>query len=143
MQNYELDYDRNIPELYSAVKFAIFYQKNQDLKAIVTGGFVNFNGAPTVVFTPENVGNSQGWGGEIELKGDHDGFRWDASYSLSRVDDGAQAESTLDYNNSAPEHHFRLVGGYTWKQWEFDGNGQYVTSTDMLEKQWGGRESHR
>ena len=130
VQNYELAYDRKISVLSSTVRFAVFYQKNQNLKAFIDS-FTIFNHAPALLITTENVGNSQGWGGEVELKGAKDGFHWDASYSLSRVNDGAQAESTLGYDGSAPEHHFRLVGGYTWKQW-VDANGQYVTSTIML-----------
>ncbi|HEU5048160.1 MAG TPA: TonB-dependent receptor [Rickettsiales bacterium] len=132
VENYELGYDRKLPDIFSTTRFAVFYQQNKDLKSFYSPGVVDFNGTPAVLFSVANVGNSQGWGGEIELKGTKDGFRWDASYSLSRVDDDAQAESLLYYNGSAPEHHFRLLGGYSWRQWEFDANGHYVTSTNMM-----------
>lgn len=133
VENYEFDYDRKIPDISSTVKFAVFYQKNKDIKDfVVSPGFTSLNGVPAILFAAQNIGDSKGWGGEVELKGAKDGFRWDASYSLSRVDDNANTEALLNYNGSAPEHHFRLVGGYTWGQWEFDGNGQYVTSTSML-----------
>lgn len=135
VQNYELDYERKIPNIFSIAKFAVFYQDNQDLKSFyvlpINPASLILNGHPTVVFTQANDGSSQGWGGEVELKGAKDGFRWDTSYSLSRVDDGQQALSALDYTGSAPEHHFRLNGGYTWNKWEFDANGQYMTSTNM------------
>ena len=133
VQNYELDYDRKIPEIDSTARFAVFYQMNQDLKSFfMNPNPVNFNGVPAFLFGVENAGNSQGWGGEIELSGAKGAFRWDASYSLSLVDDGSMAEQLINYNGSAPEHHFRLLGGYTWNQWELDANGQYVTSTTMF-----------
>ena len=102
VQNYELDYDRKISGIYSTAKFAVFYQENRDIKAFTSAGFVNFNGVPALLYTPENVGNSQGWGGEIELKGDHDGFRWDASYSFARVDDDPQAGSFWTMTDPLP-----------------------------------------
>jgi iron complex outermembrane receptor protein len=83
--------------------------------------------------TPGNVGNSQGYGGEIEIKGSHpSGYRWDASYSFSRVADEGDVKSSLDYEGSAPMHHVRLLLGYTTGPWEVDGFAQLVTATNML-----------
>ena len=135
VQDYSADYDRKVDEIFSHVKVSLFYELNQDLVESFIGSTqtFQFNGNPITVFTPGNVGNSKAWGGEIEIKGSHpSGFRWDASYSYSHVVDSSAVQYNLDYEGSAPMHHFRLLLGYTTGNWEFDANGQLVTSTDML-----------
>lgn len=128
----ELGYDRKIASLYSTASASIFYQINQDIKAPEYGPITMYLGVPHQLYTWYNIGNNQGWGGELQLKGAKDGFRWNASYSLAFVNDySEQVSSLLGYNRSAPEHQFRLMGGYTTGSWEFDAKGQYNTSTDM------------
>ncbi|MGB9152940.1 MAG: TonB-dependent receptor [Alphaproteobacteria bacterium] len=129
VDNYELDYDRKVPNIFSVVRFAAYYEFNHDLTSDEVLGFDAHGVEEEFV----NVGNSQGWGGEIELKGSHPlGFRWDGSYSYQTIRDAALVAQTLGYANSSPEHHLRLLLGYTTGKWEFDANGQYVSSTDML-----------
>ncbi len=131
VQNYEFDYERKINDLYSTAKFGVYYQLNQDLKSFyISPSFITMNGFfPTVLYSVKNVDSSHGWGGEFELKGSKNNYRWDASYSISRVVDDAAAAAGIGYNNSAPMHHVRLIGGYTYNQWEFDANAQYLSST--------------
>ena len=132
VDNYELGYDRKIPDIFSVVKLSTYYEFNHDLTAFAPLSSAGFD-ANGIIDESINVGNSQGWGGELELQGKHPlGFRWDASYSYQTIRDSDLVSQTLDYANSAPEHHLRLLLGYTTGKWEFDTNGQYVTSTDML-----------
>ncbi|MDE2029191.1 MAG: TonB-dependent receptor [Alphaproteobacteria bacterium] len=133
VEDYELGYDRKVPSIFSKLKFSTYYEINHDLIAYPTVLGSEGTGANGYLSYPTNVGDSQGWGGEIEIKGKHpSGFHWDASYSLAEVRDSGLAAAGLHYSGSAPEHHFRLWGGYTTGPWEFDAHGQYATSTDML-----------
>ncbi len=131
--NYELGYDRVIPSLFSTAKFSVYYEMNQDVAGFDAGSFLRTVGSNTyIVLQSVNVGNSQGLGGEFELKGSHNGFRWDGSYSYARVIDTSGVESAVGYEGSAPQHHVRLLGGYTIGPWELDANAQYLSSTNML-----------
>lgn len=132
VDNYELGYDRNIPDIFSVAKFSVYYEFNHDLIALNPTGSLGSD-ANGLISEAINVGNDHGWGGEVELKGSHPlGFRWDGSYSYQTIRDPSLVVQTLDYSGSAPEHHLRLLLGYTTGRWELDANGQYVTSTNML-----------
>ena len=135
VQDYSFDYDRKIDAIFSHIKFSAYYELNQDLveSFIQSDQVFTYNGSPYKIYTPENIGNSRAYGGEVEIKGSHpSGYRWDASYSYSRVSDEGDVKSNLDYEGSAPQHHLRLLLGYTTGPWELDTFGQLVTSTDML-----------
>lgn len=136
VQNYELDYERQVPKINSTVKLAAFYQMNQDIIGYLADTRTRIVGGQTFIFLQSaNVGNSQGFGGEAELKGSNSlGFRWDASYSYSRDVDSSGVAQFLGYNGSTPAHHLRLNGGYTTGPWEFDASGQVVSSSYMLER---------
>jgi outer membrane receptor for ferrienterochelin and colicins len=131
--NYEIDYDRAVPSMFSTAKVSLYYEENQDVAGFDASTLFRVVGGDTfAVIRSANIGNSHGLGGELELKGSHDGFRWDASYSYSHVDDTAGVQQFNDYNGSAPQHHLRLLGGYTAGPWELDSNAQYLSSSDML-----------
>jgi len=135
VQDYSADYDRKIDDIFSHIKFSVYYELNQDIvEAFVpSAATFTYNGQPYLIYTPANIGDSIGWGGEIEIKGNHpSGYRWDASYSYSRVADQGSVGDFIDYQGSAPMHHLRLLLGYSTGSWEFDLNGQLVTSTNML-----------
>ena len=129
--NYELGYDRKINQLDSVAKISTFYQLNQQIV-----GFVQANNTLpsagggtvlTVVDQAQNIGNSSAYGGELEFKGSNpQGFRWDGSYSFSRVTDNGG-----HYQGSAPQHDIRLNGGYSIANWDFDMSSQWQSSTDM------------
>ncbi len=132
VQNYGLGYDRKIPEIMSVGKVSAYYEVNDNLKAGAPSGTSGFS-ANGIVGQAINVGTSKGWGGEVEVKGKSpSGFRWDGSYSYQTIRDNNLVAATLNYAKSAPQHHFRGLLGYTTGPWEFDVNGQYVTSTAML-----------
>ena len=141
VEDYAIDYDRKLESMMSHLKLSIFYEFNQDITAAAVGTNANvmLNGVPAPVVLTENVGNSAGWGGEIQLKGNSpSGFRWDVSYSYARVADVGVVKSTVDYQGSSPQHHVRLLIGYTRDKWEFDMNAQAVTGTNMLRSLDGG-----
>jgi outer membrane receptor for ferrienterochelin and colicins len=135
--NYEMDYDRALPEILSVAKFAGFYEVNRDVKAAFqTIGTRQMQGTTVVLQEDLNVGDSRGYGGEFELKGSHpDGYRWDFSYSYARAyDDQSLTNATNPggYDGSTPRHHFRMIGGYTTGPWEFDADEQVLTSLRLF-----------
>jgi outer membrane receptor for ferrienterochelin and colicins len=130
--NYEFDYDRSVPTLDSTARFALYYEDNEDVKSPfhVIGSAILKNGTPVVLEEDVNVGNSRGLGGELQLTGQNQaGFRWDASYSYALTADDPGVTAAGGYANSTPVSHFRLIVGYTTGPWEFDVNGQYLTSS--------------
>jgi outer membrane receptor for ferrienterochelin and colicins len=129
--NYEIDYDRELPQLFSTLKLATFYENNRDIKAPfqILGQRTLGNGTNVVFEQDVNVGNSHGLGGEIQLEGHHpSGFRWDTSYSYARAYDDQGVTNAGGFTGSTPAHHFRLLLGYTTGPWEFDVDGQVLTS---------------
>jgi iron complex outermembrane receptor protein len=138
VQDYSLNYTRQLPELSSFVKIGPFYELNQDIVSpLLASSSITVLG--DTFGQSVNVGNSSAYGGEMQIKGSHpSGYRWDASYSFARVTDSGGVLQSIDYQGSAPQHTFRLGAGYTLDKWEFDGHGQYMTSTNMLRSQDGG-----
>ncbi len=132
VENQSLDYEHVIPDLLSTLKLSVYHESNADLAAFVTGKPRVVGGLVYVLKTTQNVGGSTGVGGEIELDGAIDGFRWNGSYSYQSVHDAPLAATLLDYDNSAPAHQLRANVGYTQGAWETDLHAQFATSTDML-----------
>jgi len=134
VQDVSVDYSRRIDPLSSVLRTSVFYEWNKNIAApFLDGETVFIDGRPAVSNYAQNVGGSHGWGGEIQLQGSNpSGVRWDASYSYARVEDESAVKTFLNYENSMPRHHLRLVLGYTTGSWEFDGSAHYVTSTDMV-----------
>jgi len=135
VEDYSGEYTRKFEQLFSTLKFGMFFEQSRDLIApFINGPIVTINGVPAQSNYAQNVGGSHGWGGELQLKGDHpSGFRWDVSYSYAQVADESEAAKTyLNYEGSAPKSHFRLLLGYSTGAWEFDPNIHYVSSTDLL-----------
>ncbi len=140
IQDYSFDYTRKVPEIFSFAKISVFYELNQDLVSpLCEIGTVNIGGVDYPYGKSINVGSSSGYGGELQIKGNHpDGYRWDASYSFTRITDSQSALENMNYQESAPQHHFRLGLGYTTGSWELDGFGQYASSTNMYRSPDGG-----
>jgi iron complex outermembrane receptor protein len=143
VQDFTFDYTRHIPAIMSDVKLTPYYEINRDLMTMMAFAgnppAITINGTTYPTSTNANVGNDTAWGLELQLKGSSpSGFRWDASYSFSRVADKGLAQQNLDWDGSEPHHHLRLLLGYTHGPWEFDAKGMYLTSSNMLRSPDGG-----
>lgn len=148
VQDYSADYDRKIDPINSHLKFSLYYELNQDIAEPF--GFLEnktIQGTSYPVYIAQNVGNSSGYGGEIQLKGNSPtGFRWDASYSFARVSDSAGVKCVIisgscngvNYEGSSPQHQGRILLGYTTGKWEFDTNTQLMTGTNLQRSLDGG-----
>lgn len=134
VQDVSVDYSRRINSLFSTLKTSLFYEWSQNItEPFVFGGFVTIDGREALSNYAQNVGDSHGWGGEVQLKGEHpSGMRWDASYSYARVSDDDGVRTFLNYQDSAPRHHVRLLLGYSTGPWEFDASAHYVTKSGMI-----------
>jgi hypothetical protein len=135
VEDYSGEYTRKFEQLFSTFKVGMFFEQSHDLIApFINGPIVTINGVPAQSNYAQNVGDSHGWGGELQLKGDHpSGFRWDVSYSYAHVtDESDAAKAYLNYGGSAPKSHLRLLLGYSTGAWEFDQNTHYVSSTNLL-----------
>jgi iron complex outermembrane receptor protein len=141
VEDYNADYTRKLPDLSSSVKLSVFYEFNRDIMApfIFTNSCTVVSGTCYYNSYGQNVGNSQGLGGEIAIKGSHKGWRWGASYSVASLRDSDETAALVDYQKSAPEYHLHLNGGYTMGKWELDANSQLVSSTDMIRSYDGGQ----
>ena len=144
VDDFSLDYTRKVPGIFSSVTAGPYYEINRNIVTpLLAVGTVNVPGslcgAACTYGESVNSGSSYGYGGEIEIKGHNPaGFRWDASYSYAHVHDAADVLAADGYQGSAPQHHFRLLLGFSRDEWELDGSGQYLTSTNMLRSQTGG-----
>jgi hypothetical protein len=91
-----------------------------------------------------NIGNSQGYGGEVHLQGHRQDWHWDLSYSYSHVTDSPAftAYNQVSYAHSTPSNHINAAFGYRNGGWELDATLRYLTGSDMLRSSDGGLTSH-
>ncbi|MDR3436162.1 TonB-dependent receptor domain-containing protein [Telmatospirillum sp.] len=133
VRNYEIDFDHKMPAVFSTMRTAVFFEQNTSLINTMTNvGTVqtSVSNATRTAYSV-NMGDSDGYGGEIQIKGQHpSGLRWDASYSYAIVEDSPSVKSALGvgYHDSTPKHHVRLLLGYSVGPWEFDGDGEFLSS---------------
>lgn len=129
--NYELDYDRQFPQISSTLRTAIYYNVTQDFMADASA-LPGYFSDGTFQYYSENTGSGQAIGGEIGLVGSNAaGFRWNASYSLVGVRNKTlfgPPTAPSDFNNSTPTSEIDFGGGYTWHKWEADAEGHWQSN---------------
>ncbi len=126
VQNYEIDYDRNLPALRAVLRVAAFAQyTDATIGSPFGSGLVLLsNGVPALL--ARNFGDSSELGGEIGIKGNTAaGLRWNLSYALAAVHDDMQKAQlslapSVSYQRQTPMHSVILGAGYTWHQVEID-----------------------
>ena len=127
--NFELGYDRAIPQIASTVRSAVFYQINDDLLA--SGPSVPFGTQPGLIYASQsaNIGRSDEAGVEIGISGKlASGWRWNASYAFASITDHLAAgydSPNLDYRRGTPQHTVIVGGGYSVGRWELDAQGRW------------------
>jgi len=123
VENYELDWDRQLPQLRVLLRTAIFYQFTDNMIAL-TGGFAA--GPAGVYFTPAPIGDSSALGTTISLDGhllEH--WRWGANLRLERISESfgaaaAAAAGQVDPRNQTPTRVAKLNVGWSQGRWESD-----------------------
>ena len=126
--NYELDYDRALPEISSTLNSAVFFNTTRDISELAAGLPGQLDGTLYQSYA-QNIGSSQSAGGEIELQGASDsGWRWDASYSLVGVHDKLlyhPPATPAAWDDATPTSMIDFGIGYSWQKWEADLNGHW------------------
>jgi len=123
VENYELDWDRELPEFGARLHTATFYQLT-DAMIVLAGNFVP--GPAAVYQTPTAIGDSKALGATIALDGrvlEH--WRWGASLRLERISEtfgpaAAAAVGDVDPRNETPTRLAKLNAGWSQGSWESD-----------------------
>ncbi|MFZ1990994.1 MAG: TonB-dependent receptor [Alphaproteobacteria bacterium] len=117
--NYEVAYDRKLPDLNSTLRLSVFHEEVSDLLELITF----------------NAGSSYETGAEIGVKGSApSGFRWNASYAYTTVTDhiasGAIAIglNVLDFQHGTPRSVVNFGGGYSAGKIEADFEAHWQSS---------------
>ncbi len=135
IDNVELDYDRALPAVKSALRIALFAQRTLDVisEPFAVPPVIGSLGLP--LFIANNVGRSNAVGVEAGLKGHSaSGFQWNASYAFVVTTDdtvlnqGPTATSPIDYGHSVPRHILTAGVGYTRENLELDLMGRWQSS---------------
>jgi outer membrane receptor for ferrienterochelin and colicins len=136
VDNYELGWDRDLPQYRARLRAAIFEQFTDRMIAL-TGNIVI---GPTGVYSiPATIGNSRALGTEIAVDGrwfEH--WRWGASVRLERVRNSFSAATAAGVGQVDPEHETpaqlaKVNLGWSQGPWESDIYLSYQTRTDGLD----------
>jgi outer membrane receptor for ferrienterochelin and colicins len=135
VDNYELGWDRELPQYRARLRATIFEQFTDRMIAL-TGNIVV--GPIGVYSIPATIGNSRALGTEIALDGrwlEH--WRWGASVRLERVRNSFSATTAAGVGQVDPEHETptqlaKINLGWSQGRWESDVYLSYQTQTDGL-----------
>lgn len=132
IMSYELGWDKKLPQIDGNFRSAIFMQKAEN----VLGETINITGGPTVSYTFDNKGDSSTWGIELGLDGEYNNWlRWGVNYTYLDTQDDT---SSLYYEEAQAQHQLSLLGGFDYKQWEFDADLHYISDSTQQYAYLGG-----
>ena len=127
--NYEIGYNRVLPDLGAKLTLSAFYETNDQLITSDISGILQ--GRP---YQSINAGNSTAKGIELGLDGKSPGnFRWGITWRQEYIDDAL----TIDNSHSAfpiyfaggtPHSLVSARAGYTIGRWDFDVFGRYSSA---------------
>jgi outer membrane receptor for ferrienterochelin and colicins len=132
VDNYEIDWDRELPQLHARLRTALFYTFTDDMTA-VTGAVLP---GPTGVYvTPQNIGDSHALGTTFTLTGklpEH--WRWGANLRLERLRDSFSSAAATnadlaDPRYASPDVLANLNLGWSAGRWESDVYALYQSRT--------------
>ncbi len=133
--NYEITWDRELPEAGANFQIAAFHQNTTNLVS-VGGAFVN--GPFALYATPANIGSSRAFGIEFTASGKFDGsWHWTAGYRLETIVDrllpmAAGGVDFVDYQHGTPKHLIKAGLGWADGRWEADGYINWQSDTNGL-----------
>jgi outer membrane receptor for ferrienterochelin and colicins len=135
VDNYELDWDRELPQLQAHLRTAIFDQFTDRMIAL-TGNIAL--GRDEVYSIPAVIGDSHAFGASIALDGRWlEQWVWGASVRLERVRDSfstaaAAGVGQVDPQRETPSQLAKLRLGWNRSSWESDVYLRYQTETQGL-----------
>jgi iron complex outermembrane receptor protein len=123
VNNYELDWDRELPRLRAKLRVAIFDQFTDGMIAL-SGNILAGPGG--IYQTPATIGDSHALGTTLAIDGrwlEH--WRWGASLRLERVRDSfdtptAAANGLVNPRGTTPSRLLKLNAGWSRARWESD-----------------------
>jgi iron complex outermembrane receptor protein len=132
VDNYEIDWDRDLPQWRARLRTALFYQFTHDLIA-VTGAVLP--GATGVYVTPQNLGDSNALGTSFTFNArllEH--WRWGANLSLEHLRDSFSSAAATNADLAEPRLETpKLLAnanlGWSAGRWESDAYVLYQTRT--------------
>jgi outer membrane receptor for ferrienterochelin and colicins len=135
VENYEVDWDRTVPQLQSQLRATVFYQITEGM-TVLDGGVLA--GPAGFYVTPENIGNSSAAGASLTVDGrlaDH--WRWGTylRYERVRQDFSAAAAAgvgAVDPQNETPARQAKFNFGWNQDRWECDAYLLYQSQTAGL-----------
>jgi iron complex outermembrane receptor protein len=134
VMNYEIDWDRTLPDWNMEFAVQIFHQTTHNIAANGGGRLP----ALGLVSTPANIGSSDATGLELSIHGALlDEWRWSLSYTPEVIHDrfvaGFNVADTLvDYEDTHPVHVVNASLGWTHGRWEASGYLRYESSVDGI-----------
>lgn len=136
-RSYNLGITQDLPGLKSKLEIDGFYSSLS--KNVTVANFMpSFVAPPFMVARPVDVGSSEEFGIEAEIKGSVDGWRWGANYALLDVNDdfdlfaGGNSFVGTDFERSTPKHRVNGNLGVSAGRFEIDVFGQYYSSTNRV-----------
>jgi len=135
VQNYELDWDRALPQLQGQLRTAVFYQVTDGM-TVLDGGVLP--GPAGFYVTPENIGDSHALGASVTLNGQlAEHWRWGAYLRYERVRQGFSAATAagvgaVDPQDETPAHLAKFNAGWNQGPWECDAYLLYQSQTAGL-----------
>ncbi|WP_192499444.1 TonB-dependent receptor plug domain-containing protein [Skermanella pratensis] len=136
VMNYEVGYDRRIPQIDSLARFSLYRQTSKNLIGDADATRITNISPAGYDFLFRNVGSSNATGAEIGIDGRiGSGWKWGLNYSFEIVDDDLIAAyddgrvSAIAYEETTPRHKVNGRLGYTWRGLELDLSAHYVSGT--------------
>jgi outer membrane receptor for ferrienterochelin and colicins len=136
VDNYEITWDRELPQYRAHLRTSIFDQFTDGMIAL-TGNFLATPGG--IYLTPSPIGDSHALGATIALDGQWlEQWRWGASLRLERVRDSFSSASAASVGQVDPRHEtpaqmIKFNLGWSQGRWENDVYLSYQTQTRGLE----------
>jgi iron complex outermembrane receptor protein len=135
VENYELDWDRALPQLQGQLRTAVFYQVSDGM-TVLAGGVLP--GPAGFYVTPENIGDSSASGASVTLDGrlaDH--WRWSTYLRYERVRQtfsaaNAAGVGAVDPQDETPVRLGKFNLGWNQGPWESDAFLLYQSRTSGL-----------
>ena len=136
VSNYELAWDRSLPEFSASLRASIFHQRSADV-ASGSGGIIFL---PTGIYaTAANLGDSNAEGLELSARGLlGENWRWSLSYRGEFVADDFVPSATggvsfLDFEHTTPKYVVKADLGWTRGNWEADAYASFQSNTSGLQ----------
>jgi outer membrane receptor for ferrienterochelin and colicins len=137
--NYEIAYDRDLPELNAKASIKAFIQKTDDVKGQFSTSLIDIPATATTwnTYSYENVSDSKMKGVELAASGKiKGGFHWSADTTYTKIEDSSFTTAAnlvlrkIDFEATSPKWRSNLNAGWANNTWSVDGFAHFVSKFD-------------